>query len=163
MLSQAEIINSEDTSETKDNSIYIETEKEPEDVKQFPEQKALETLYLPIESRRSFSSEVYEKQVGWWFGRVEELYEKHFTAIMEDLQGRINTAEFDIEELSPSEIDLLVPGAKFSYSITQSDKRSGREYISKISLSGLPIWREKDSEKARELGDKLFPKELLDF
>ena len=69
MLSQAEIMNPEDTTETEDNSIYIETEKKIEHIKHPLESEALKkTLYLQIESRKCFSSEVREKQIGWWFG-----------------------------------------------------------------------------------------------
>ena len=66
MLSQAEIMNPEDTTETEDNSIYIEAEKKIEHIKHPLESEALKkTLYLQIESRKFFSSEVREKQVGW--------------------------------------------------------------------------------------------------
>ena len=103
------------------------------------------------------------KQVGWWIGRVEEVYEDYFTASLEDLKGRLSTAEFDKEEITPSDLNLLAPNVRFSYTVTQMDRRSGREYISKISLNGPAVWTGKDSDRAKEFYEELFPEELFEF
>lgn len=162
MLSQARILKTDDTFETEDGSLYIDTNDELLTIES-RKSEPLKTYYLPIDHSRIISSEVREKQVEWWFGRVDQVFKDYFTAILEDLRGNISIVEFDLEELSPSDLDLLAPGVKFSYSIAQVDKLSGREYVSKISPSGPPIWREKDIEQAKELGDKSFPEDLLDF
>jgi len=104
-----------------------------------------------------------EKQVGWWLGRIGEVHEEYFTATLEDEHGRISIAEFGKEEITPADLNLLAPNGRFSYTVTQMDKRTGREYVSKISLSGPAIWTKKDSERARESYEKLFPEELFEF
>lgn len=119
--------------------------------------------YIDVFSERVRPKEEKAKQVGWWLGRVDEMHKDYFTASLEDLQGRQSIAEFGNEEITPSDQNLLVPNARFSYTVTQMDKRSGREYVSKISLSGLPVWTGKDSDRAKESYEELFPKELFNF
>ena len=89
--------------------------------------------------------------------------EDYFTASLEDLHGRISTAEFSKKEITPSDLNLLAPNVRFSYTVTQMDRRSGREYVSKISLSGPAIWTKKDFEQAKKSYEKLFPEELFKF
>jgi hypothetical protein len=122
-----------------------------------------EPSYIKLHSERVTPKEYKAKQVGWWLGRVEEVYEDYFTASLEDLHGKKSVAEFSNEEITPTELNLLLSTVRFSYTVTQLDKRSGREYVSKISLSGPSMWTEKDSEKATESYEKLFPEELFDF
>ena len=119
--------------------------------------------YIDFFSERVSPKQEKAKQVGWWIGRVEEVYEDYFTASLEDLQGRLSTAEFDKEEMTPSDLNLLASNVRFSYTVTQMDRRSGREYVSKISLSGPAVWTEKDSDRAKEFYEELFPEELFDF
>lgn len=119
--------------------------------------------YFPLPSKMIYASDERARQVGWWIGHVESVYDDYFTATLEDLQGRISVAEFDKEELTPTELSLLVPNCRFTFSVTQVDKHSGREYVSKISLSGQPVWTEIDDEKFKESYEKIFPEELFDF
>lgn len=103
------------------------------------------------------------KQVGWWLGKVGEIHEDYFEATLEDEHGRISIAEFSKEEISPRDLNLLAPDVRFSYTVTRIDKRTGREYVSKISLSGSAIWTERDSKMARESFEELFPEDVFDF
>jgi hypothetical protein len=119
--------------------------------------------YIKLHSEKVQPKEYKARQVGWWLGRVEEVYEDYFTASLEDLYGRISVAEFSNEEITPSDLNLVAPNVRFSYTVTQMDRRSGREYVSKISLSGPAMWTKKDSEKAKESYEKLFPEELFEF
>lgn len=119
--------------------------------------------YITFPYKGTYRSKTNEKQVGWWIGHVENVYENHFTAVLEDLQGRTNIAEFDNEEITPSDLNLLVPNGRFTFTVTQVDKHSGREYVSKISLSGPAIWTEKDIEKAKGSYKKIFPDEVFNF
>ena len=93
----------------------------------------------------------------------EEVYEDYFTVSLEDLKGRLSTAEFDKEEITPSDLNLLAPNVRFSYTVTQMDRRSGREYISRISLNGPAVWTGKDTDRAKELYEEFFPEELFEF
>jgi hypothetical protein len=108
-------------------------------------------------------SQVVETQVGWWFGRIERVFDKYFTAVLEDKKGNKSLAEFDKEEVTPGEQNLLTPNAKFSYSITRADKTSGREYVSKISISGPEIWTKNNAESAKQLFKEYFPEKTFDF
>lgn len=121
-----------------------------------------ETRYIELHTEKVRPKEEKAKQVGWWLGRVEEVYEDYFTASLEDLHGRISAAEFSKEEITPFDLDLLAPNVRFSYTVTRMDRRSGREYVSKISLSGPAIWTKKDFKKAKESYEKLFPEELFE-
>lgn len=119
--------------------------------------------YFLFQSEATYRRQEKEKQVGWWVGLVESVKENYFTAVLEDLQGRTSIAEFDIEEITPSDVSLLVQNARFTFTVMQVDKHSGREYVSKISLCGPPVWTERDFERARESYEKIFPEELFNF
>lgn len=119
--------------------------------------------YLQVYTEDVHPKREKAKQVGWWVGRVEEVYEDYFAASLEDSHGRISVAEFSKEEITPSDLNLLAPNVRFSYTVTRMDRRSGREYVTKISLSGPAIWTKRDSEKAKESYEKLFPEELFEF
>lgn len=120
-------------------------------------------LYIDFFSGRVQPKEEKARQVGYWLGRVNEVYADYFTASLEDLKGRKSIAEFGKEEITPSDLNLLVPNVRFSYTVTQMDRRSGREYVSKISLSGPAVWTGEDSERAKESYEELFPNELFEF
>ena len=147
-----------------DHYIGIRRE-EPEQEISIPSRTSVENKvsYIKLHSEKVHPKEEKAKQVGWWLGRVEEVYEDYFTASLEDLHGRISAAEFSKEEITPSDLNLLAPNVRFSYTVTQMDRRSGREYVSKLSLSGPAIWTKKDFEKAKESYEKLFPEELFEF
>jgi hypothetical protein len=127
------------------------------------EKETEDKLYLRIPSPSVYKGDRKEEQVGWWYGRVVDVFEDYFTAVLEDLKGVTSRTEFDKTELAPSDLNLLAPDTKLSYTVTRVDKRSGREYVSKLSLSGEPIWTERDSKRAIKLHEEIFPKELLDF
>ncbi len=169
MTSQARIVKADNTSGSAfdGDGCYVGTEqKEPDHVIPMSTKTSTEVTeprYIKYQMNSTYRSEVKEKQVGWWLGRVECVYEDYFTAVLEDLKGRTSVAEFDIEEITPSDRNLLVSNARFSYTVTRVDKRSGREYVSKITISGPAIWTERDSERAKESYEKIFPEELFDF
>lgn len=118
--------------------------------------------YIRVHTEKVRPKQEKAKQVGWWLGRVEDVYADYFAASLVDKQGRLSVAEFSKEEIDPSDLNLLVPDARFSYTVTRMDRRSGREYVSKISLSGKAIWTKKDSEKAEEAYERLFPEEVFE-
>ena len=167
MLSQAKMVKGENTEGSEFDGYYVDTEqKEPGQAISMSSKTSIEGAeprYIELQTQATYHSEGKERQVGWWLGRVERVYEDYFTAVMEDLKEMISIAEFDKNEITPSDLNLLVPNARFSYTVTQVDKRSGREYVSKISLSGPAIWTDRDSERAKESYKKTFPEELFDF
>lgn len=123
----------------------------------------IEPNYIALNFNRPFIVKTKEKQVGWWVGRIEKVYDDYFTAVLEDLQGRISISEFDLDEITPSELSLIAPDVRLTYTVTQVDKYSGREYISKISINGPPVWTETDTKKFNETYSQIFPEELFEF
>lgn len=169
MLSQSKRINNGKTAESlwEERYFLYDDSESKIDVKGHADSKAEknsdEPVYIRIPSQGVYSSERKEEQVGWWFGRVEEVFEDRFTAVLEDLKGVVSITDFDKNELTPSDVKLLAPNINFSFTVTRVDKRDGREYVSKISLGGQPIWTERDSERAEELRKEIFPEEIFDF
>lgn len=168
MRSQGMTPQLDDTCEQLFDERYVGTVGEKEDT---PTQTVMDTgtlhradtVYIPFPSLAYSRQDVKEKQVGWWVGRVESVKERSFTAVLEDLKGRTSIAEFDKEEITPSDLNLLVPNARFTFTVMQVDKHSGREYVSKISLSGPAVWTERDSERAKESYEEIFPEDLFNF
>jgi len=166
MRSQAMTVRSDNTSDNLFNGRYVDPQEkeitpELEAKTKTDTEKAISYIAFPYKA--TIRSDTKERQVGWWIGHVENVYEDYFTAVLEDLHGRVNIAEFDKEEITPSELTLLVPNARFTFTITQVDKHSGREYVSKTSFSGPAIWTEKDIEKAKDAYNEIFPEELFNF
>jgi hypothetical protein len=164
--SQTKIIQVDSAFQSPFDTYYVGRTEEPDlEISSRPRtstEKA-EPRYIRLYGEKVHLSQEKARQVGWWLGRVEHVYEDHFTAVLEDLNGRTSVAEFDKEEITPSELGLLVPNTRFSYTVTLVDKPSGREYVSKLSLSGPAIWTQRDSERAQASYEKIFPEELLDF
>ncbi|MFH1931519.1 MAG: hypothetical protein ABIN18_08035 [Pseudomonadota bacterium] len=164
MTSQARIKTFDNTSEAMLDDYYVGNgREEPESLISSRTSAERKDRYIDFFSERVPPKQEKAKQVGWWVGRVEEVYEDYFTASLEDLRGRLSTAEFDKEEITPSDLNLLAPNVRFSYTVTQMDRSSGREYVSMISLSGPAVWTGKDSDRAKESYEELFPGELFDF
>ena len=165
--SQAKKIQADSTSQSLFGTYYVDAKTEEPDLKISIQPRTstevAEPRYISFYDEKARLSQEKATQVGWWLGRVEHVYEDYFTAILEDLKGRTSVAEFDKEEITPSDLNLLLPTARFSFTVTQVDRRSGREYVSKISLSGPAIWTERDSERAQESYEKIFPEKLFDF
>ena len=163
MRSQAKIKTFNNTSETMLDDYYVGNGREESEISisssTSVEKKSPYTFPFP----KVHPKQEKAKQVGWWIGRVEEVYEDYFTVSLEDLKGRLSTAEFDKEEITPSDLNLLAPNVRFSYTVTQMDRRSGREYISRISLNGPAVWTGKDTDRAKELYEEFFPEELFEF
>lgn len=166
MTSQAMTMRIDNTLDNLFNGRYVDTqEKEiaPELEAKTKTDTEKATSYIPFRYKATIRGDIKDRQVGWWIGHVEDVHEDYFTAVLEDLYGRTNIAEFDKEEITPSELTLLVPNARFTFTITQVDKHSGREYVSKTSFSGPAIWTEKDSVKAKDSYNEIFPEKLFNF
>lgn len=105
-----------------------------------------------------------ERELQWWLGRVTEIQEGYFTALLEDLDGRTNIVEFEDDALAPNEKDLLFIGSTFTYSISViDDPIGGREYKTKMAFSSRRKWLEEYEGKAKELAEEIFPERLLNL
>ena len=164
MRSQAKIKTFNNTSGTMLDDYYVGNGREEPEISISSSTSAEKKYpYIDCIFERVRPKQEKAKQVGWWMGRVEEVYEDYFTVSLEDLKGRLSTADSDKEEITPSDLNLLAPNVRFSYTVTQMDRRSGREYISKISLNGPAVWTGKDTDRAKELYEEFFPEELFEF
>jgi hypothetical protein len=108
-------------------------------------------------------SRMKETELEWWLGKVTELRNDSFIAVLEDLSGKTNIVEFDKNEIDPRDEDLLLLGAKFTYSISSLDKPTGREYITRLAFSARRTWLKEYVSKAKDLADEVLPEDLLNL
>lgn len=88
-----------------------------------------------------------------WEGRVIEVLESMFTAVVTDFDEPYNEefVEFDIEEVSPGDRFLVESGSVFYWSIGYRTDPSGeRSRSSVLVFRRLPSWTALDLVRARE-------------
>ena len=91
-----------------------------------------------------------------WEGRVDELTDGGFIASLSERDGRDpdHTAEFSVEEVSPSDRVLVVPGAVFYWTIGYRDRVTGqRSRESLIRFRRLPGWTSREAAEVRARAD----------
>ena len=89
---------------------------------------------------------------GKWQGHVVSVGEETFTAIIEDVleQSPDEQVEIYLEEISPDDRPLVVPGAHFYWAIGYRDVIGGyRMRASIIRMQRLPGWTADDLREAR--------------
>jgi hypothetical protein len=97
---------------------------------------------VPSPSRPQARFEALQK----WEGRVLDVTDSTFTAIVVDgmVSGVEEEVEFDLDEVTPGDLDLVVPGAVFYWSIGYRAEPSGeRSRSSVLVFRRLPVWSEK--------------------
>lgn len=105
-----------------------------------------------------------ERELEWWLGRVIEIHDEYFTAVLEDLAGRSNIVEFERHVIPPDEKDLLFIGSTFTYSISViDDPIGGRKHETKMAFSARRRWLQEYEKKAKELAEEAFPERLLNL
>ncbi len=62
----------------------------------------------------------------------------------------VEEAVFDMEEISPSDYDLLEEGAIVYWNIGYLDQPEGRQRISELRFRRMPIWSKREIEKVEE-------------
>lgn len=166
MLSQSIMKKIDSATEISQENKYISTDQNElelvDSTGDFWEIEKKQNKYIYFPKRSSFSDR-NEKQMEWWVGHVESIHNDYFIAVLEDLKGVTSIAEFEIDEVSPMELPLLQENARFTYTVTQVDKHTGREYTSKLAFSGTSLWTECDSKKANESFKENFPEDILNF
>ncbi len=89
---------------------------------------------------------------GKWQGHVVSVGEETFTAIIEDVleQSPDEQVEIYLEEISPDDRPLVVPGARFYWAIGYRDVIGGyRMRASIIRMQRLPDWTADDLREAQ--------------
>lgn len=85
-----------------------------------------------------------------WEGRVIEVHDNEFTAIISDRTNPNNPDEevvIDKEEVSPDDHELIFPGAVFYWSIGYKDGEP-RRMVSQIRFCRLPALSRHELERA---------------
>lgn len=94
-----------------------------------------------------------------WEGRVTEVSDDTFYAIISDKTNPELSDELvsmDIDEITPSDLSLLKSGAVFYWSISYADfPGRGRKKESKIRFRRLPLWTQKEINKAVKTGAEI--------
>ena len=105
-----------------------------------------------------------EKELQWWIGKITEVKENCFKAVLEDLNGRIHLVEFDDDFVSQGERDLLFVGSRFTYSVSVLDMGVGStQYKTKLSFDYRRRWLEKYDNNVQRVAEEIFPESLLDL
>ena len=93
-----------------------------------------------------------------WEGNVVEVNDQSFIARLADRTGaRVDEeGEFSLEEVSPADRNLVIPGAVFYWSIGYLDQRSGqRTRESVLRFRRLPAWNRRELDEARQRARKI--------
>lgn len=88
-----------------------------------------------------------------WEGQVTEVDDSTFTAVLLDIQEPSveEEAEFDFEEVSRGDLDLVAPGAVFYWSVGYRTEPSGeRSRSSVLVFRRLPAWSKRDVQRAAD-------------
>ena len=93
-----------------------------------------------------------------WEGVVLEAGPDRFIARLVDKtsSNADEEAEFRLDEISRSDLELVMPGAVFYWSIGYLDRPSGQRHRqSVITFRRLPAWTDRQLEDARKRAEKL--------
>lgn len=103
--------------------------------------------------------DIYQQRVQKWKCVVTDIKDNIFRAKLEDLYEVASTsyelAEFDFEEISPSDLSLIHLGAVFYWSIGYEMKNGQLTKRSSIRFQRLVTWNEFEYEDALEKAEKL--------
>lgn len=117
-------------------------------------------IFFPIEKHKR----TREKELQWWIGKITEVKENYFKAVLEDLNGRIHFVEFDNDFVSQSNRDRLFIGSRFTYSVSVVDTGvDSTEYKTKLAFYCRRRWLEKYDKSVQRVAEEIFPENLLDL
>jgi hypothetical protein len=108
---------------------------------------------LVYASKRSKS---YSLKTQTWQGYVVEIKESTFIAKLDDLTkagGTYEMAEFELDEVSPGDTNLLKPGAIFYWSVGSSITNGQIKKESMLRFKRVAKWTEDDYDSAIDLAN----------
>lgn len=120
---------------------------------EIPTDRVVEPIWQPSRPRQEQFVRLQEFE-----GFVEELRKDSFVARLVDKTEKREDeqAEFSFEEISPSDRDLIQPGAIFYWTIGYLDRVSGqRTRASVIKFRRLPQWTPSELAEARGRASKM--------
>ncbi|MCY3968241.1 MAG: hypothetical protein OXF21_06735 [bacterium] len=115
-------------------------------------------VVLPVRLPKHTQAQPYFQALQKWQGTVSEVTGSTFTARLLDLTEPSDEeeAEFDLEEVSRGDLDLVAPGAVFYWSVGYRTEPSGeRSRSSVLVFRRLPAWNEKDMQRAADRAEEL--------
>jgi hypothetical protein len=119
----------------------------------------------PITRPPSFKQKIdHYRALQEWEGTVDYNYDSTFFARIVDRtsSGPDEEAEFDIDEVSRGDRELLAPGAIFYWSVGYRDSSSGtRSRTSLLTFRRLPAWTDEEMRQAQKRADEII--EVLDW
>lgn len=94
-----------------------------------------------------------------WIGRIERLKTHTFVAVISDAttpQNPPEEVELDFSEIPPGDLDLLVPGAAFYWTIGYEDSPGGqRQRVSAFRLVRQPRVSQAEMDRIFDRADRL--------
>lgn len=120
---------------------------------------------LPIQfDSYFFDSNSYFTGTQKWMGYVLEIRGKGFTAKLEDLTnpGTYEIGEFEVNEISPGDMDLFCKGAVFYWSVGFATDKGQRKKESIIRFQRLPELTTADIFDAKDRASQLIDGIILD-
>lgn len=97
------------------------------------------------------------KVLAQWEGYVTVVHDDRFEAhLVGEHEGSEDAnAEFSFEEVDPEDLELIVDGAVFYWTIGYHDTQSGRRRSSELRFRRLPMWTQQDIDDAHRWSDSL--------
>ena len=138
--------------------------KDKEDISELEFLDNLNAISSFFKSFKNDYKSNYSKTIQSWKGRVTNVRENNFDAVLEDLTnpGTSESAEFDFKDISEDDKKLIETGSVFYWSIS-STSRSGQ--ISKESIirfQRLAKWDEEHFDRAADRAADLSKKMIFD-
>jgi hypothetical protein len=108
----------------------------------------------------AFDSSKYFLQSQRWIGHVENINEDSFTAKLTDLSNptTYEMGEFDFDEVSPEDKELLTIGAAFYWSLGRANSYGQIEKKSILRFQRVRTWTEDDYDRILDRAEEKFNK-----
>jgi hypothetical protein len=100
----------------------------------------------------------YSLKTQKWVGHVIEIREDSFSAKLEDINDNttFEIGEFDLDDVSYEDKELLTIGAMFYLSVGKNLKNGQIENKSEIRFQRLPNWNTQEIDNAEDRAQRLF-------
>ena len=122
--------------------------------------KKSKIIFLDVQKHKK----TREKELQWWIGKITDVKENYFKAVLEDLNGRIHFVEFDNDFVSQSKRDRLFIGSRFTYSVSVIDTGAdSTKYQTKLAFYCRKRWLEKYDKSVQRVAEEIFPENLLNL
>jgi len=107
-----------------------------------------------------FDSRKYFLEAQKWIGHVEQIKNKTFIAKLTDLTNTTTyeMGEFDFDEISPEDMELVKIGATFYWSLGRSNNNGQIEKKSILRFQRVKNWEEEDYDRVLDRAEEKMQK-----